>query len=77
MKVSDFIFRFPTGIHPKHDGFCRVRLFVLNNMKTIALLTNIDLSGHSITNNIETICAKFIKKGFVPSKSSFIEHYEK
>jgi hypothetical protein len=76
MKISDLVIRYPTL--QKMDGICRLRTFVSNDHKIVALITSVDdkNTSSSITNNIESICKYLIKKGFVPPQSTFIEHYE-
>jgi hypothetical protein len=77
MKISDLIFRYPTGSILKRDGICRVRIFVNSNNQVISLLT--DLGGKntssSVTNSVERICTSLSQKGFVPKNTIFIEHY--
>jgi len=76
MKICDLIIRYPTL--RKMDGICRLRTFVSNDQKIVALITSVDdkNTSSSITNNIESICKYLIKKGFVRPDSTFVEHYE-
>lgn len=78
MKISDFIFKFPSNTVSNCDGLCRVRIFAeINNVVT--LITDIsDLYPcASVTNSIENIRLALIQKGLVNEQSIFIEHYEK
>lgn len=78
MKISDLIFRYPTGSISRRDGICRVRTFVGANGKVFALLTDLREmnTSSSVTNSIEDICDSLVKTGIVPEGTSFIEHYE-
>ena len=47
MKLSDFIFRFPTCGITKSDALCRVRLFVSSDRAVYAVLTDLGVNSHS------------------------------
>lgn len=74
MKISDFIFQYPT--HNVNDGLCRVRLFIKES-SIYALLTDIGNYNPSlsVTNSIEIIIAELLQRGLVPRTTMFIEHY--
>lgn len=79
MKLTDFIFQYPSGIAPQRQGLCRVRTFVNSQGHQAALLTDIgELGvGSSITNSIEYIRDALVARGFVPEDVCVIEHYER
>ncbi|NYB73417.1 DUF4263 domain-containing protein [Sedimentibacter hydroxybenzoicus DSM 7310] len=76
MKISDFIFEFPT--HSRYPGLCRVRIFVSSEGNIVSVLTDIGDKNpsSSVTNSIESICQSLIQKGLVTDSTLFIEHYE-
>lgn len=78
MKISDIIHRFPTSRGTRHDGICRVRVFVVGNSKVFALLTDLGNknTASSVTNSIELLCKSLRERGIVPEQCTFIEHYE-
>ena len=78
MKISDFIFDFKGSIKNEKSGFCRVRIFSVED-KIIVILTELDNNdGQSVTNCIEYIVRALYQKGFVLDPSAmFIEHYER
>lgn len=75
MKISDFIFQYPT--FNRDDGLCRVRIFTRNENKVYALITDIgNLNpSASVTTSIEKISHELIRRGLVPHSTKFIEHY--
>lgn len=77
MKISDFIFQYPT--FNINDGLCRVRVFNSSKNKVYALITDVGRfnTSASVTNSIESIVEGLIIKGLVPKSTEFIEHYEK
>jgi hypothetical protein len=79
MKVSDFIFQYPRGRDPSFQGICRVRVFVVGRGQTVAMLTDLGHQnvGPSVTNAAESIMSALVKRGHVPPKCEFIEHYER
>ena len=79
MKISDIIFQFKTRNGSGHDGICRVRIFVSEQNKIIALLTDLGpLSmGPSVTNFVEVIRTALIERGLISDDAIIIEHYEK
>ncbi|MFM0010054.1 Shedu immune nuclease family protein [Paraburkholderia sediminicola] len=77
MKISDIIYRFPTGSVTRLDGICRVRTFVGTDSRIFALITELDKNtSTSITNCIERVCKSLRERGVVPPECEFIEHYE-
>jgi len=78
MKVSDFIYQFPTGSLSRRDGICRVRIFVSAEGAVWALVTELERnSGDSITNSIERIRKSLIRQGLISDRAAIIEHYER
>ncbi len=79
LKISDFIFRFPTCGITRDDAICRVRLFVASGDTVYAVLTDLGEknTGSSVTNSVENIRLELIKKGFISEHAKIIEHYDK
>jgi hypothetical protein len=79
LKISDFVFRFPTCGLTRNDAICRVRLFAVNGNETHAVLTDLGEknTGSSVTNSVENIRLELIKKGFISGDTRIIEHYDK
>ena len=78
MKISDFIFHYPSGYGPGRQGMCRVRIFVLAASRPVVLLTDLDTNiGPSVTNAVEFIIRALIRRGHATSIFRFIEHYER
>lgn len=79
LKISDFVFRFPTSGLTRNDAICRVRLFVPNGDMFYAVLTDLGEknTGSSVTNSVENIRLELIKKGVVTEGAKIIEHYDK
>lgn len=79
MKISDFVFRFPTCGLTRNDAICRVRLFVANDNTIYAVLTDLGEknTGSSVTISVENIRLELIKKGFISEDARIIEHYDK
>ena len=78
MKVSDFIYRFPSYRHRSLDGLCRVRIFVGSTQEVVAVLTDLDLFNPSAAVDIsfDVIQASLIVKDYLPPESRFILHEE-
>lgn len=78
MKISDFIFRFPTCGRTRNDAICRVRLFSNSSQKLYSIFTDLGdkNTGSSVTNSVETIRENLILKGYINESFSVIEHYE-
>lgn len=79
MKISDFIFQFPTCCGTRYDAICRVRIFVTKNQDIYAILTDLGEknTGSSVTNTVEGIREHLILKGYISLDTNIIEHYEK
>lgn len=79
MKISDFIFRFPTCGLTRNDAICRVRLFVSADDVVYVVLTDLGEknTGSSVTNSVENIRLTLIEKGLIINCSNVIEHYDK
>lgn len=78
MKISDFVFRFPTCGITKNDAICRVRLFVTNSNIVYAVLTDLGdkNTGSSVTNSVEEIRSGLLNKGYINEETKIIEHYD-
>ncbi len=76
MKVSDFIYRYPTNGWLTKHGICRVRVFVNFADRTCyAVLTTLDENhGTSVTNMIEDIADMLIEAQKIPAEATLIEH---
>ncbi|MDE2481542.1 MAG: DUF4263 domain-containing protein [bacterium] len=75
MKISDFIFRYPS--YSRHDSICRLRLYV-HDGRTVAIATELDgNTGASITNSIEYLWRALVEQGHVNTSVTLIEHYER
>lgn len=79
MKLSDFIFRFPSRGLIITESICRVRIFVSTELVTYAVLTDLGDKnpGPSVTNSVEHIREKLLEDGLITNKTHIIEHYEK
>lgn len=76
MKISDFIYRYPTDGWIYAYGICRVRVFVnFDERKVYAVLTALkENHGTSVTNMIEDIADMLIGARKIPVESILIEH---
>jgi len=76
MKISDFIYRYPTDGWIYAYGICRVRVFVnFDERKVYAVLTALkENRGTSVTNMIEDIADMLIGARKIPVESILIEH---
>ena len=76
MKLSDFLFQYPT--HGLHDGICRVRTFLGKDQQRCAVLTDLGRKNPSasVTNAIEIISESLLRRGFLMEPVTWIEHYE-
>lgn len=79
MKISDFVFQYRPGRHPRQDALCRVRIFVSPPREVVVLATDLgDLgTGVSVTNSIEWIYSALLAQGLVSQGARIIEHYER
>lgn len=77
MKISDLIFLFPPLSGCRHQGLCRVRLFV-SPRGAVAVLTDLGdkNTGVSVTNAVELIRETLVARGIIGSEAILIEHYE-
>jgi hypothetical protein len=78
MKISDFIFEYPTNLGSAGKAICRARIFVPAPEAVWVVLTDLGEKsiGSSITNSIEDIREHLFTKGFITNKAKLIEHYE-
>lgn len=60
--------------HSHKPGVGRVRVY---NDKRHVLLTDIDISAASVTNNVEVIAAKLMALNLIKPDTAVIEHYER
>jgi hypothetical protein len=79
VKISDFIFRFPTQGFTRHDAICRVRLFITSEKSIYVVLTDLGEknTGSSVTNSVEKIRSELIHRGHINEDAKIIEHYDK
>ncbi|WP_420428101.1 Shedu immune nuclease family protein [Algiphilus sp.] len=78
MKISDFVFQFPTSGLGRHDALCRVRIFLGANRKVVSVLTDLaDMNpGSSVTNSVEHIHKALVDRGFIGDGALILEHYD-
>lgn len=78
MKISDFVFQFPTSGLGRHDALCRVRIFLGASRKVVAVLTDLaDMNpGSSVTNAVENIHKALVDRGFIGDDALILEHYD-
>lgn len=79
MKVSDFIFKYPSTSITSDYALCRVRIFVTSQLEIYAILTDLGEKSvsSSVTNSVEFIRLELMQKGFIPASAKVIEHYDK
>jgi len=74
MKVSDFIYRYGDDSHDPHDGICRVRVFVTQRVYVVLTDLREYNPGRSVSNSIEQIRERLIKRGHVPPDTTFFQY---
>jgi hypothetical protein len=78
MKISDFIYQYSTNSPRGVEGLCRVRVFVADSARAVAVLTELDRNpSNSVTDAVEIIRAGLIRQGLINSNAVIIEHYER